>query len=258
MSGYSGGGGSTFTGGTITSPILAADGTAGAPSFSFTNDTNSGMYNLGTSLEISQAGARRLHITTTALGVETTSGQIYIGATGLQGIATPANGVVEVNAGAPGTNGWLLQRAARIGLAGNYTNATAALSATNLSITVVSGRKYSFLLELFLSNTTAAEGVQITFDGGSAAATNFVANGCLVNNLGGTVALANGTSAALATALNATALTNTSTHNFSISGSFEPSGAGTFIVRAAENTHSTGTLTILRGSFLWIEDMVFG
>jgi uncharacterized protein (DUF2345 family) len=40
----------------------------------------------------------------------------------------------------------------------------------------------------------------------------------------------------------------------SCSGSIEPSGAGTFIVRAAEEADGGGTLTVNRGSFLWIED----
>jgi hypothetical protein len=113
------------------------------------------------------------------------------------------------------------------------------------------------MLELFLQNSTAGEGVQIDFNGGSATVTNFVANGAITNAVGSNLTMAAATSAALATVMNIAALTNSSTHLLSVSGSFEPSGNGTFIVRAAENTHSTGTLTILRGSFLWIEDMVY-
>lgn len=42
----SGGGATSFTGGTITSPILGPDGTAGAPTFSFSSTTNTGLFTL--------------------------------------------------------------------------------------------------------------------------------------------------------------------------------------------------------------------
>jgi hypothetical protein len=40
-------GGSSFTGGTITSPILAANGSAGAPSYSFSADSTEGIWRSG-------------------------------------------------------------------------------------------------------------------------------------------------------------------------------------------------------------------
>lgn len=44
--------GTVFTGGTITTPILAADGSSAAPSYSFTNSPGSGMYVASNSLVI--------------------------------------------------------------------------------------------------------------------------------------------------------------------------------------------------------------
>jgi hypothetical protein len=151
------------------------------------------------------------------------------------------------------SGGWLQNSGGEASLAANYTNATATLSATNLSYTVISGRHYNFDLEVHLTESTAADGVQIAFDGGSAAATDFVVD-CDITNTGGAVAMANSFATALATVINATTTTVTTQTGLHCHGMFTPSGAGTFILRAAQNTHSTGTLTFLKGSSLAMRD----
>lgn len=139
-------------------------------------------------------------------------------------------------------------------LGSNFTNATTTFSNTALSVNVENARKYRFTAALFVSTDVAADGSKIDFNGGSAAATNFVVTCVLSNAVGATLTQTAATSAALATALNIGALTNTAVHVYNCSGSFEPSGAGTFIIRAAQNAHTTGTLTVKRGSWVSLVD----
>jgi hypothetical protein len=141
------------------------------------------------------------------------------------------------------------------GLAADYTNATASLSATNLSVTLITGRKYNFQVELFCADSTATEGAQVAFDGGSATVTNFRVHGELYNQAP-TLLLSSGATALATTHAIASMVVNTQCH-WRFSGTFEVTAGGTFIVRAAQNTHSVGTLSIFRGSYLWIEDMVY-
>ena len=167
------------------------------------------------------------------------------------GFTRAVAGVVEVNNGAAGGNGWLMQRAARGALAADYTNATAAFTNTNLSFTVISGRTYTFDTALFLQDSVAAEGAQIDFNGGTATATNFRVH-CILDDT--TTTITNSAQAtALATAFSVATLTGVA--QWKCHGTFVPSAAGTFIVRGRQGTHATGTLTIFRGSYLWIEDV---
>lgn len=41
-----------------------------------------------------------------------------------------------------------------------------------------------------------------------------------------------------------------------VEGSFTVNGAGTFIPRTAQNSHTSGTLTVYRGSWIEIEDIL--
>jgi hypothetical protein len=302
---YFGGGGG---GGAPTYPLLAPDGTAAAPSYSFINASTTGLYVSGTTIGFSIAGAQRailgvgdlsmsLPISLASGGLRfaadfgtiiqrntTTSGFNFLtgstarfhmdgvkweaASTGFfawaptttldgtvdTGFSRLAAGVVGVNDGAAG-NGWLQQKAARSTLAANYTNATTTFSNTALSITVATGRKYTFRAALFVSNSIAADGGKLDFNGGTATATDFRAHAVLSSATGTTLAQANAASAALATVINATTFVGTTQCLWEVSGTFEPSSNGTFIIRAAENATTTGTLTINRGSHIWIEDM---
>ena len=157
-------------------------------------------------------------------------------------------------AGIIGVTSWIQNTGGEATLNANYTNATATFSNTALSRTVISGRTYNFECNLFISESTAVDGWQLDFNGGSAAMTNFVCHAESIAETGIIVVLANATSAALATVLNATTTVTTGGQVIKICGSFVPSGAGTFILRAAQNTHSTGTLTIKRGSNMILRD----
>jgi hypothetical protein len=145
---------------------------------------------------------------------------------------------------------WLQDTPGVACLASNFTNATATMANTNLSFTVIAGRSYQIEGLLQVSNSTAGEGVQLDFNGGTATATTFFMS---VNNIG-TVVAGTVTAAALATAMNYTSVTGTV--YLLLNGFLKVNAAGTLILRAAENTHSTGTLTIGAGSWLRLRDTV--
>lgn len=165
------------------------------------------------------------------------------------GFVRVAANVVKPTAGATGS-GWLQNTAGRAALSADVTNSTSTLAnLTGLSLTLAAGRTYSFRMVLFLTNTVAAEGVQVDLAGGTTTATAVRFRGTLVD----TALLFSTTATALATALSAATATGPSV--MELTGTITVNAGGTFIPRAAENTHVTGTLTAARGSYIWAEDM---
>ena len=137
----------------------------------------------------------------------------------------------------------------------DVTNATTTFAAvTGLTATLVNGRKYHFEMVLFASESTAADGAKLDFNGGSATMTNFIATCVLTNAVGATLTQTAATTAALGTVINIGAFTDTNVHQYRCAGSIEPSAAGTFIPRQAQNAHTTGTLTTKRGGYLSVWD----
>lgn len=140
-------------------------------------------------------------------------------------------------------------------VAADVTNATTTMATStclvggSAAITVTSGRKYSFTCEFFLSDSTAVDGAQIDFNGGTAAATNFRAQ---VTAFDTALNLSTQVSALATTA---SASTFTGAGAFEIHGTFEPSGNGTFLPRFAQVGHTTGTLTLARGSNCRMHEM---
>lgn len=132
-------------------------------------------------------------------------------------------------------------------LAANYTNATTTMSNTALSVNVTTGLKYTFRLVLYVNNDVAADGIKVDFDGGAATMTNFRAHGTIFD----TALLLSSQVNALAT--DYAVATITGDGMVEIYGSMEPSSTSTFIVRAAKNSHTTGTLTIYRGSHIEVQ-----
>jgi len=129
-------------------------------------------------------------------------------------------------------------------LAADATTISATLANTLLSIPVTLGHKYIVECQLFLSDSTSVDGAKIDFGGGSAAATNFRVQVTAFDtalNLSTQLTSLTGT---------ATASTFTGNGAFECHGSLEPSSSGTFIVRFAQSAHTTGTLTLARGSYL--------
>jgi hypothetical protein len=130
----------------------------------------------------------------------------------------------------------------------NYTNATASFTNTNLSVSVLSGQTYNITAVIFASDSTAADGAKLDFNGGSAGATNFRMH-CVLSDTTTTVVNSNQVTA-LSSAFSVATLTGAA--QWACQGTLVPSSSGTFIVRGAQNAHTAGTLTFSRGSYMSI------
>lgn len=158
---------------------------------------------------------------------------------------------LKVSDGSSG-GGYIQQAAGHVMLGASGTNTTTTFATTGLTANVISGRKYAFKMVLYLSNTVAADGLKVDYNGGGATATDFRVNNVLWQTGTATPLQATQTTA-LATAV--TQATATGQCTFSAEGTFTPSSTGTFIPRYAMNAATTGTLTIQRGSHLQLSDM---
>ncbi len=133
------------------------------------------------------------------------------------------------------------------------SNATLA-NLTDFTLTLVSGKKYAGRMDLYLSNSVAAEGAQFDFGGGSATAATFLAGGGVFAALAAATQ-GNTVSQSLTTVINWTAFGATTLVNIVFDLFIDCNGSGTIIPRFAENTHITGTLTILKGSSFRLTDV---
>jgi hypothetical protein len=148
--------------------------------------------------------------------------------------------------------GWVQNTPGRARLTADVTeNAAALKNLTDLSLTLVAGRKYTGKLVVKCLDSVAAEGIQFDFNGGAATMTNFWA-GAGVLASGGTDVIGTNISTSLAGVINFTTLTGESVVVIEIS--LVCNAGGTFIPRFAQNTHAAGTATARLGSYLWLED----
>lgn len=139
-------------------------------------------------------------------------------------------------------------------LTNDVTNATTTFSnLTDLSVKLQSGETYTGQLVLKVNNSVAVEGIKIDFNGGAATMTVFWAGiGILSSN--GTDTVGTNTSTSLAGVLNYSVLTGETVLIVNIS--MVCSSGGDFIVRGAENSHSTGTITFEQGSYLTLDNTI--
>jgi hypothetical protein len=148
--------------------------------------------------------------------------------------------------------GWYRGGSGTVRLTANVTNATVTFSnLADLSVTLVAGRKYTGTLSLRCSDSVAADGIKFDFNGGTATMTTF--NAGVTGNVQGATAGVT-VSAALATAINFTAMNGTTDHWITFAVSLVCNAGGTFVPRFAQNAHSTGTATAALGGFLQLED----
>lgn len=134
-------------------------------------------------------------------------------------------------------------------LTADVTNATATLAGlTDLSVTLASAGKYVGRLVLKCNNNVAAEGVKLDFGGGGATATSFWAAGAEL--VGGTTVLGTVVATSLTGGINFSTITGETL--IQVDFSIVVNAGGTFIPRAAENSHAAGTLTVELGSFLTV------
>lgn len=274
---YSTGGGGS---GTPTYPLAApaADNCA-TPPYSFTSDTDTGICSVavdtinfrvggtnrwyfdttgffrpstGNTLDIgaSAAGEVRSVYVATTLGLSDNAATLKFGGSLNAGLEWLASSVIGVTDGSTG-DGWIQNSAGDQFLTANATNATTTFSnLTDLTVTVTTGRKYNFEMTLFVDNSTDTDGIKLDFEGGTATATDFRAH-TLIH--GSAALLLTTQVTALATDISLASLVGVG--QVKVSGSFEPSGTGTFIPRFATVTAVSGTLTVFRGSNLIVKDM---
>jgi hypothetical protein len=128
------------------------------------------------------------------------------------------------------------------------STSTSFANLTGCSPTIYSGHKYMGQIVLFVSDSTAADGVKVDLNGGTATATNIRAH---VEGLDSALTI-NTQITSLSTAV--TAATFTGSGVVVIYFTIEPSADGTFIPRIAQNAHTVGTLTVARGSGVSIRE----
>jgi hypothetical protein len=167
-------------------------------------------------------------------------------------IASRVIGVADANNGSVPC--WIQNTGGEAALNAAFTNSNGTLTATNLSFTLIAGRSYRIHGILQVSNSFASDGVQINFAGGTATITAgdfFV--GVTAIGLGTTVAVAT-VSTTLAGIINYSTITGT--EYLVVDGYIKCLNAGTFIMKAATNTTTSGTMTLGLGSNLALSDTV--
>jgi hypothetical protein len=169
------------------------------------------------------------------------------------GLSRAAAKVVAIGAGsAQDATGWFNYGGTSRVSGSDVTNATATLAnITGLSATLVAGRFYFIRMVLKGINSTATDGLQFDFNGGTATATAFwMAAGILAS--GGTDVVGTNVSTSLAGVINFTTFTGESGIVFE--GYIQCNAAGTLIPRFAENSHTAGTATVRVGSKMELID----
>lgn len=149
---------------------------------------------------------------------------------------------------------WTIGEGGKKTLTADVANATTTFSnLTDLSITLLAGRKYTGRIVVKCNNSVAAEGIKFDFNGGGATMTSFWA---AVNAFAasGTVTPGTTISTSLAGVLNYTTITGETV--FLLTLSMVVNAGGTFTIRFAENSTATGTATVELGSFTQLEDSV--
>lgn len=151
-----------------------------------------------------------------------------------------------------GQSTWFQNTAARKRNTADVTNATATMAnLTDLTMTLIAGRKYTGRCVLIANNSVGVEGLQFDFNGGGATFSAFQAT-AESSPVGATLGVSNST--ALGTAITDTVVATTDTI-YAINLTMVVNAAGTFIPRFAEVSHTTGTATVRLGSYMWLEDM---
>jgi len=132
----------------------------------------------------------------------------------------------------------------------DVTNATVTpgdITGLSAGGNLVASARYTFRFVAYFNDSVAADGARFDFDGGTATFT--IAR--IHCNVFDTALLLSAQTTAIATDFVATTTTGDSV--IQCDGTLVVNAAGTFIPRAAQEAHSTGTLTVYRGSFLQLQ-----
>lgn len=167
------------------------------------------------------------------------------------GIKRVAAGVVGPTDGSSGS-GWFQNTAGTARLTAPVTNVTTTLAnLTDLTVTLVAGRKYVGRLVLIVDEGLAADGFKFDLNGGTATMTSVTYG--FSSAIGAT--LGTRTSTAIATAITLTALADTNDVILEVPVTLVCNAGGTLIPRQAKNADAAGgTLTMRTGCYLVLND----
>lgn len=126
-------------------------------------------------------------------------------------------------------------------------NSNTLTAQAGLSRDVLTGVVYSFRIVLWLT-ATAGEGLQLDLNGGSAAMTWLRAKAVGYDD--SSQSLISATITSLSTAFGPQ---DAFSGLIEIEGSFVPSSSGTFAPRAAQTSHVSGSVTVLKGSTINVQ-----
>lgn len=170
----------------------------------------------------------------------------------LSGTANPNRALLSGSSTAPAWagNDWPLYSR----LAADPTGITSTTPAsTTLSVTVLASTTYLVMAHIMFTDSTAVDGYRFDFDGGAATVTDMRVD-CTIREAAATANTQVFETTALATDVTL-ALASTAASSMDCIGTITFNAGGTFIVRAAQNAHSTGTLTLRRGSSIRLENI---
>jgi hypothetical protein len=221
-------------------------------------DPTGNAINFGSTIQHRTSNTNR--VTVDAGGVTVASGNTFDFSSTTHSSQTPDTGLKRAAAGIVATTdgssgaGWIQNTAGRSRVTtSNVTNNTTTMAAiTGLTFTTIAGRKYAGKLGLWVSNSTAANGIKFDLDGGAGTWTSIQT--AFSSNLGGnTLGVISGT--AIATDLTVTTLAGTGTYYLEITFAGVANAAGTVIPRFAENSTGGGLASVIVDSFMMVEDM---
>jgi hypothetical protein len=170
---------------------------------------------------------------------------------GTSALGEVSQGVAVIKPIAGSGSAWFQNTGGEGTLANAFTKTNATFANTNLSYSLIAGRTYRIEGYLLISNSTAGEGGKIDFNGGGATATAMRVD--VITDVG-TSSPGTQSSTSLAGVINWTSISGTNVVR--ISGYITCGNAGTLVLRAAENSTSTGTFTLGAGSWIALSDTV--
>ncbi len=134
-------------------------------------------------------------------------------------------------------------------LTADFTDTTGALAnLSDLTLTLAAGQRYVGQLVFRCNNSAPLDGIQLDFNGGTATMTSFWAAASISISGGTDTIVGSPFSSSLGGAIAYSVLTGETL--LIVQVSLVVNAGGTFIPRAAENSHTTGTLTVELGSYL--------
>lgn len=173
------------------------------------------------------------------------------------GINRAAANVLSITRGVQGTNtGWIQNPAGDlVKTADQVVDSTTAANDTHLvTLSIATTRKIAFEADLFFSaGDTLTDGWVLSFDQGTATATDFIASAVCFDG-GVATAVTNQRTTALATVMSQTITVNTD-FEVQVRGHLTVNGAGTFGLKWGKEADAGTGLTLRKGSRLRLWDM---